>query len=166
MVVKTMAVSRREPTPCPKVHWLGHIRAVAHRPTWINIRDSNMHRAHCLGGTTAVVFLAMTGICASTQAQDAPKAANQPGCTTVNGVSTGAGCNQGAGNAAATGGVENGMPATKHQEEVLKAGDKVAQGQNLDATGPAGGGMPATQHQQDVLKKNDAPNGSSNTSSP
>ncbi len=82
-----------------------------------------MHRAHWLGGTTALAFLAMTGICTSPHAQDASKAANQPGCTTANGVSTGAGCKQGAGNAAATGGVENGMPATKHQQDVLKKPD-------------------------------------------
>lgn len=115
-----------------------------------------MHRAYWLGGTTALAFLAMTGICASTHAQDASKAANQPGCTTANGVSTGAGCNRGGGNAAATGGVENGMPATKHQEEVLKTDDKATQGQNLDASGQGGGDMQATKHQQDVLKKPDA----------
>ena len=125
-----------------------------------------MHRAHWVGGTTALAFLAMTGLCTSIHAQDAAKAANQLGCTTANGVSTGAGCKQGDGNASATGGIENGMPVTKHQQEVLKTDDKAAQNPNLDASGQGGGAMPATKHQQDVLKKPDAPKDNGSTTKP
>jgi hypothetical protein len=79
-------------------------------------------------------------------AQD--QAQPQEGCTMVDGVATGAGCDaasQGAGN------VENGMPATEHQQEVLKTDDGAAQGQNMEATGAGGAEMPATEHQQEVL---------------
>jgi hypothetical protein len=44
------------------------------------------------------------------------------------------------------------MPATQHQQEVLKTDDKAAQGGNMEATG-AGAEMPATKHQQEVLTK-------------
>jgi hypothetical protein len=74
------------------------------------------------------------------------------GCTTVNGVATGAGCEQATG-ATGAGAVTQGMPATKHQQEVLKTGDQGTSGQNMDATGAGGGTLPATGHQQDVLKK-------------
>ena len=45
------------------------------------------------------------------------------------------------------------MPATKHQQDVLRTDDKAPQGQNMEATGAGGGAMPATKHQQDVLKQ-------------
>ena len=44
------------------------------------------------------------------------------------------------------------MPATQHQQDVLKTDDKAAQGHNMEAAG-AGGNMPATKHQQEVLTK-------------
>ena len=44
------------------------------------------------------------------------------------------------------------MPATKHQQELLKTDDKAAKGGNMEATG-AGAEMPATKHQQEVLTK-------------
>ncbi|MGD9895014.1 MAG: hypothetical protein AB7I59_21355 [Geminicoccaceae bacterium] len=82
----------------------------------------------------------------------AQDAAEQPGCTTVNGVSVGADCEaEGAGSAA--GAVENGMPATKHQEELLGTDESASQGQNMEATGAGGAELPATQHQADVMQK-------------
>jgi len=45
------------------------------------------------------------------------------------------------------------MPATKHQQEVLRTDDKATQGQNMSATGAGGAQLPATQHQQEVLQK-------------
>ena len=95
-------------------------------------------------------------------AQTTPKPGEQPGCTVANGTATGADCQQGSSNAAGTA-VENGMPATKHQQEVLKTDDKAVKGNNMEATG-TGGDMPATQHQQDVLKKPE--NGSDDAQKP
>lgn len=97
----------------------------------------------------ALAFALITLASGVALAQDAAK---QPGCTTVNGVSVGADCQAGAGDpSAAT--TEGGMPATKHQEEVLGGDKNASQGQNMEATGAGGGQLPATQHQQDVMKK-------------
>ena len=60
----------------------------------------------------------------------------------ANGTATGADCQQGSSDAAGTA-VENGMPATKHQQEVLKTDDKAVKGNNMEATG-TGGDMPAS----------------------
>lgn len=101
-----------------------------------------------------MTFAVILGLSSAALSQDAPKP-GEVGCTTVNGVATGPGC----GNAAGTspdGKVENGMPATKHQQDVLRTDDKVPQGQNMEATGASGGAMPATKHQQDVLKQPDS----------
>ena len=107
-------------------------------------------------GAAAFIILATTGSSAGVYAQDASKAVPVEGCTTANGVSTGAGCSQKTGGGADAGAVEQGMPATKHQQELLKTDDNAPQGQNMDASGAGGGTLPATQHQQDVLKKPDA----------
>lgn len=61
----------------------------------------------------------------------------------------------------ATGETVDGMPATKHQEQVLKDVDE-ADAEELQAMEPAAGcpdtgDMPATQHQQDVLDGEQAP---------
>ena len=93
-------------------------------------------------------------------AQDAAKPTTEGGCPTVNGVATGPRCDQAAGNADAPA-VTQGMPATEHQQEVLKTADQAPSGQNMDATEAGGGTLPATGHQQDVLKK---PEGSTDKS--
>ena len=113
-----------------------------------------MPRTQWLGAAAFLVF-ATTGFSVETHAQDAPKPATEAGCTTVDGVSTGPGCDQTTGSPDA-GAVVQGMPATKHQQELLKTDGKAAGGQNMDASGAGGGALPATEHQQDVLKKPDA----------
>ncbi len=105
-----------------------------------------MSRTQWLGATAALMIFAATGFSAGVHAQDAPKPDGEGGCTTVDGVSTGAGCSQ------ATGSPD----ATTHQQELLKTGDK-ATGQDMDASGAGGSALPATEHQQEVLKKPDAP---------
>ena len=100
---------------------------------------------------TIVTCLAMLGLSNASRAQDAAKAP-EAGCTTANGVTSGPGCAQAAG-ASAAGKVENGMPATQHQQDVLRPDDKATQGQNMEATGAGGGALPATEHQQEVLKQ-------------
>src|SRR3954470_15277344 len=106
---------------------------------------------HCLpaGAATLAVVLSL---CAGTGAAMAQDKSQQPGCTTSNGVSTGAGCKTGETGSAA-GAVENGMPASKHQQEVLRTDDKATKGQNMSTTGAGGTQLPATQHQQEVLQK-------------
>ena len=97
--------------------------------------------------TLAFVLVFALGGAASTQ-----DAAKQPGCTTTNGVSAGADCQSGSSTSpVAT--TENGMPATKHQEEVLGADKNATKGQNMDPTGAGGAQLPATRHQHDVIKK-------------
>lgn len=96
-----------------------------------------------------LAFALSTLVSGAAVAQDA---AQQPGCTTTNGVSVGADCKSDAA-ASPEATTENGMPATKHQEEVLGADKNAAQGQNMDATGAGGAELPATQHQQDVIQK-------------
>jgi len=102
-----------------------------------------------LRGAVAALIMGLATTAAF--AQTTPKPGEQAGCTTANGVASGAGCQQ-QDNGSAAGGVENGMPATQHQQEVLKTDDKAAQGGNMEATG-AGAEMPATKHQQEVLTK-------------
>jgi hypothetical protein len=107
-----------------------------------------------LSATTLAVFVSFGAGIALAQDQSQP----QEGCTMSNGVATGAGCgatSQGAGE------IENGMPATKHQEEVLKTDDNAAKGQNMEATGAGGASLPATQHQQEVLKDQNGQSSSS-----
>ena len=58
------------------------------------------------------------------------------------------------------------MPATKHQEDVLKTDDKATQSRNLDASGQGGGDMQAIKHQQEVLKKPDASKENGSTAKP
>lgn len=48
--------------------------------------------------------------------------------------------------------VENSVPASPHQQGVLRPDDGAAQGQNMTTTGPAGQGSAETQHQQQLLK--------------
>src|SRR4051812_7095583 len=105
---------------------------------------------HCLpaGAATLAVVLSL---CVGTGAALAQDKSQQPGCTTSNGVSTGAGCKTDETGSAA-GAVENGMPASKHQQEVLRT-DKATKGQNMSTTGAGGTQLPATQHQQEVLQK-------------
>ena len=107
-----------------------------------------LSRASNMTTLTFAVMIAAGGVAA---AQDA---AQQPGCTTTNGVSVGADCKADS-TASPEAVTENGMPATKHQEEVLGADNNAAQGQNMDATGAGGTELPATQHQQDVMQKPD-----------
>ena len=108
-----------------------------------------MPGTHCLPAAT---FAVMLSLCAGTGAAVAQDKSQQPGCTTSNGVSTGAGCKTGETGSAA-GAVENGMPASKHQQEVLRTDDKATKGQNMSTTGAGGTQLPATQHQQEVLQK-------------
>jgi hypothetical protein len=108
----------------------------------------HLHRPPVRATTLAIVLSVCVGA-GTGMAQDKNQ---QPGCTTRNGVSTGAGCVTGGENSAA-GAVENGMPATKHQQEVLRTDDKAAKGQNMSTTGAGGAQLPATQHQQEVLQK-------------
>lgn len=110
-------------------------------------QGDDMIRAQHYGAIAALI----AGISTGALAQDAQKPEEQPGCTVANGVATGADCPQGGSDAAGTA-VENGMPATQHQQEVLKTDDKAVKGGNMEATG-TGGDMPATEHQQDVLTK-------------
>jgi hypothetical protein len=117
-----------------------------------------MIRAQFCGAVAALIV----GISTGALAQTAPKPGEQPGCTVANGVASGADCQQGGSDAAGTA-VESGMPATQHQQEVLKTDDKAVKDPNMEATG-TGGGMPATQHQQDVLKKPE--NGSDDAQQP
>ena len=56
-------------------------------------------------------------------------------------------------NGLAAGAVKNGMPASKHQQEVLRTDDKATKGQNMSTIGAGGTQLPATQHQQEVLQK-------------
>ena len=100
----------------------------------------------------AATFAVMLSLCVGTGAAMAQDKSQQPGCTTSNGVSTGAGCATGETGSAA-GAVENGMPATKHQQELLRTDDKATKGQNMSTTGTGGAQLPATQHQQEVLQK-------------
>ena len=101
-----------------------------------------------------MTFAAILGLSSAALSQDAPKP-GEVGCTTVNGVATGPGCESAAGTST-EGKVESGMPATEHQQKVLRTDDKAPQGQNMEATGAGGGAMPATEHQQDVLKQPDS----------
>lgn len=117
-----------------------------------------MIRAQLYGAVAALIV----GVSTGALAQTTPKPGEQPGCTVANGVASGADCQQGGSDAAGTA-VESGMPATQHQQEVLKTDDKAVKGGNMEATG-TGGDMPATQHQQDVLKKPE--NGSSDAQQP
>ena len=110
-----------------------------------------MPRTPAFTASAALLVLATTIFPLGAIGQDAPKPSTTEGCTTVNGVATGAGCGQATG-ATGAGAVTQGMPATKHQQEVLKTGDQGTSGQNMDATGAGGGTLPATGHQQDVLK--------------
>ena len=48
--------------------------------------------------------------------------------------------------------VENGVPASPHQQEVLRGDENAQPGQNMTTTGPAGQGSAETPHQQEVLK--------------
>src|SRR3954463_9488239 len=82
----------------------------------------------------AATFAVMLSLCVGTGAAVAQDKSQQPGCTTSNGVSTGAGCKTGETGSAA-GAVENGMPASKHQQEVLRTDDKATKGQNMSTTG-------------------------------
>ena len=59
-----------------------------------------------------------------------------------------------------------GMPATKHQQELLKTDDEASGGQNMDASGAGGSALPATEHQQEVLKKPDAATDKGTTTQP
>ena len=79
-----------------------------------------MPRTQWLGAAALMAF-AITGFSVEVQSQDAPKPAAEAGCTTVNGVSTGAGCGQTTGSPDA-GAVVKGMPATAHQQETAKDG--------------------------------------------
>ena len=105
------------------------------------------------------MVFAITGSSVGLNAQDASKPAAEAGCTTVNGVSTGAGCSD-------AGAVEKGMPATTHQQELLKTDNKASGGQNMDASGAGGSALPATEHQQEVLKKPDAATDKGTTTQP
>ena len=100
-----------------------------------------------------IAITVVFGLSSATQAQETPKP-DEVGCTTVNGVATGPGCDAGAGGTPAAK-VENGMPATEHQQDVLRTDDKASQGQNMEATGAGGGSLPQTEHQADVLKQPD-----------
>jgi hypothetical protein len=110
-----------------------------------------MLRLHSLAAGAATLALVLTHVVGAGTAMAQDKS-QQPGCTTRNGVSTGAGCTT-SGTGSAAGAVENGMPATKHQQDVLRTDDKATQGQNMSATGAGGAQLPATQHQQEVLQK-------------
>ena len=123
-----------------------------------------MPRTQWLGAAAFMVF-ATTGFSVGVHAQDAPKPAAEGGCTTADGVSTGAGCSQTTGSPDA-GAVEKGMPATTHQQELLKTDDKASSGQNMDASGAGGSALPATEHQQEVLKKPDAATDKGTTTQP
>ena len=116
-------------------------------------------------GAAALMVFTTTGFSMGAHAQDAPKPAAEAGCTTVNGVSTGPGCDQTTGSPDA-GAVVKGMPATKHQQELLKTDGKAAGGQNMDASGAGSSALPATEHQQEVLKKPDAATDKGTTTQP
>ena len=88
-----------------------------------------------LSGAVAALIMGVASTVAF--AQTTPKPGEQAGCTTANGVAVGAGC-QKEDNGSAAGGVENGMPATKHQQELLKTDDKAAKGGNMEAAGARG----------------------------
>ena len=123
-----------------------------------------MHRIVLLRWGTAMSLLALACAATSAAAQDAPTPGPSVGCTTSNGASSGTGCRQGVGNANSdteTPSVENGMPATRHQQKVLQTDEKAVKGQNMQATGAGGATMPATQHQQDVLQKQNGGTGAS-----
>ena len=111
-----------------------------------------------VGTATFALMLALSAGSGAVMAQDQSQ---QPGCTTSNGVATGKGCEADATSGAA-GAVESGMPATKHQQEVLRTDDKAPKGENMSTSGTGGAQLPATQHQQEVLQKPDAA-GSENT---
>jgi hypothetical protein len=114
-----------------------------------------MTRMPSLSATVLAAFVALGVGAAWAQDQSQP----QEGCTIVDGVATGAGCDAASQGAGA---VENGMPATEHQQEVLKTDDDAAKGQNMEATGAGGAEMPATEHQQEVLQGQDGQSGSTN----
>jgi hypothetical protein len=44
------------------------------------------------------------------------------------------------------------VPASPHQQEVLRGDENAQQGQNMTTTGPAGQGSAETPHQEEVLK--------------
>ena len=79
----------------------------------ITIRDTAMPRTQWLRAA-AFMVCTTTGFSEGVHAQDAPKPAAEAGCTTVNGVSTGAGCSQTTGSPDA-GAVEKGMPVTERR---------------------------------------------------
>jgi hypothetical protein len=123
-----------------------------------------MRHASSLPAAALVAFAVALGLTGAVAAQDAPKPGDV-GCTMVNGVPTGPGCEGSAGSSAA-GAVENGMPATKHQQELLKTDDQAAQGQNMQATGAGGAQLPATEHQSDLLKQQPGAGGNQTGTSP
>lgn len=48
--------------------------------------------------------------------------------------------------------VQEGVPASPHQQEVLRGDQNAQPGQNMTTTGPAGQGSAETPHQQQLLK--------------
>jgi hypothetical protein len=76
--------------------------------------------------------------------------------TTIQGPDAAAGVPSGTDCVAAGGETVEGMPATEHQEQVLKTPEEQIAEMEPAAGCPDAGEMPATEHQQDVLQEDGA----------
>jgi hypothetical protein len=100
-----------------------------------------MIRSQWLGAATAFALLGGLGISAAEAQQAGSATALQP--------KPGAQAQQQTQPGTA---VENGVPASPHQQEVLRGDENAQPGQNMTTTGPAGQGSAETPHQEEVLK--------------
>jgi hypothetical protein len=101
-----------------------------------------MIRSQWLGAATALALLGGLGISAAEAQQAGSATALQP--------KPGAEAQQQQVQPGST--VEKGVPASPHQQEVLRGDENAQPGQNMTTTGPAGQGSAETPHQQEVLK--------------
>ncbi len=102
-----------------------------------------MIRSQWLGAATAIALLGGLGISAAEAQQAGSATALQP--------KPGAEAQQQQ-QAQPGSTVENGAPASPHQQQVIRGDENAQPGQNMTTTGPAGQGSAETPHQQGVLK--------------